>query len=263
MTCELCGGDGWVRVNTADGNGAMARCVCRKVHKLQSPPGTTLTEETALALVAGLCEVLEFAPKSPMARTIISSGLMSMCSTQEQAAWVVEQACMHYTKWSDCGLRGLRQILCSQHRPKDGIESSPTAAYPDGIPSKRPDEPKPGMLSGGSVPLLPASEASLDPELNRVIKQITGARSMDSLPDLSPAERKRAKEFDKVLQEIETAPAEREPAPIQRKAPKQSDIVRLAHDVEHEPLPEGSYPRITQADIDEAVRQLREKKGTG
>lgn len=170
-TCEFCGGDGWVRVDTPDGNGAMARCRCRKIQKQQAASGTALTWEAASAAVGALCEVLEFAPKSAMAQSIITSGLMAMCSTEEQVKWLINEAGMRFTKWGECGLPVLRQILCSKYRPKDGIDYSYTPAFPDGIPSAQPAPPEIQQLPRGAP-------ESANEKLNEAVRKLADLKKM-------------------------------------------------------------------------------------
>jgi hypothetical protein len=109
-----------------------------------------LTEEVASAAVNMLCETLAFAPKSDLARVLITKALMKMCYTEEDAFWLVERAANLHTNWDTCGIPGLRQILSSRGMPKDGVSISCTSAYPEGIPLEHPGQkPEPFLLSSG------------------------------------------------------------------------------------------------------------------
>jgi hypothetical protein len=106
----------------------------------------------ASAAVNLLCETLAFAPKSDLARVLITKALMKMCYTEEDAFWLVERAANLHTSWDTCGIPGLRQILSSRCTPKDGVVFTSTEAYPEGIPLEH-QVPKPDplhLLSGQS-----------------------------------------------------------------------------------------------------------------
>ena len=168
MTCEHCGGSGWVIVET-NGVSAAQMCVCR-AHEEQ-PPGKPLTVRKAAELVEALCQVLNYAPET-VGRAIILDALMKMCATEEQAVFTINRACALHTEWKTCGIRGLRQILCSRYTPKDGISIGSTDSYPDGIPTLRPPEP--------ALPRLPPGvAASCDVECERAVLRLAEAKTMN------------------------------------------------------------------------------------
>lgn len=128
---EDCRETGWIMVERPDGVSHAKKCGCRKTQKTESSLGqTTLTPETAALGVEGLCETLAYAPRTEVGEAMITNALLSMCSTGEQALWLVQRAFTLHVKWSTCGRPGLRQILCSKYPPKDGIEVSFTEASP-------------------------------------------------------------------------------------------------------------------------------------
>jgi len=152
--CQICAGSGWIIIERPDGVSGAKISDCRRIQKTSFAPGkTNLTPEAAAFIVEGLCENLAYAPKTEVGKAIITNALLSMCSTQEQAAWTVQRACMLYTKWSGCLLPGLRQIVCSKYPTKDGINLSHSEGYPEGIPPEHPPRRVPASpaLSSGHV----------------------------------------------------------------------------------------------------------------
>ena len=174
--CKVCWGTGWIIVERPDGVSGAKPCDCRRTEKMESAlRQTTLTPETAALVVAGLCETLDHAPKNEVGKAIITSALLSMCSTAEQATWLVQRACMLHVKWSTCGVPGLRQILCSRYAPKDGITVSFTEAYPEGVPSEHPSKlaPAPTLLPRGHV-------VSVSPNVDAAVQEVAEAKRQPS-----------------------------------------------------------------------------------
>lgn len=170
--CENCGGVGWILVERPDRDSFVKVCDCRRAQKADSAPRRTiLAPETAALAVEGLCEILDYAPKTEIGKAIITNALLSMCSTVEQVTWLVQRACMLHTNWRTCGIPGLRQILCSKYAPKDGIEVSSTKAFPDGVPSEQPRRvaPAPAVLPRGHA-------ASANPSLDAAVQELTEAK---------------------------------------------------------------------------------------
>ena len=170
--CEYCGGTGWILVEHPDRDSCVKVCDCRRAQKAESAPGRTiLTPETAALAVEGLCEILDYAPKTEIGKAIITNALLSMCSKVEQVTWLVQRACMLHTNLRTCGIPGLRQILCSKYAPKDGITVSSTKAYPDGVPSEQPLRvvPAPEVLPPGHT-------ASVSPSLDAAVQEPTEAK---------------------------------------------------------------------------------------
>jgi hypothetical protein len=95
-----------------------------------------------------------------------------MCDSEEQLKWLTERVCDHYTKWEDCGIPGLRQMLCLQYRPKDGIELFSTKAYPDGITLEKPH------LESVSKALPPGHAVPASPSIEAVVSDLSDAKRM-------------------------------------------------------------------------------------
>jgi hypothetical protein len=192
-----------------------------------------------------LCGVLAYAPKTTAGMAHIAESLMAMCATEAEADWTTARACELYRRWEDCGIPGLRQIVSSFRRPKDGISVSSTAAFPDGIPASKPlPSPAPLLLPPGPPAEVQSATAAV--------------RGPGELPDPGPVDAKRQREFDQVLDEVLTPPEDRPRLPRPRRV-RQSEVIRLNDDPENEPRPAGSYKRITQQDIEAEVKKLREK----
>ena len=207
MSCPHCDGSGWIYTTDRAGNTALKACECRKQRLAPDPEGTDLTDEVAAVQVGILCSLLGFAPQGA-AQAVIVTAMVKMCSTREQLAWLVNRAAELYSTWP--GIPALRQILCSKYKPKDGIESSWSETFPEGLP----DSVSP------PVPLLPLPEgvkASLDAVIERDVSlsaEALGPRKLYQLPPLSPAEEMRRREFDRELSEVITAPGVRELPPV-------------------------------------------------
>jgi hypothetical protein len=135
------------------------------------------------ALFTILCEALSFAPSTKAARVMVADALMDMCETAEQVRYVLRGAIILYTKWSTCGLPGLRQILCSKYRPKDGYDCTVTEAFPEGIPADTP------VIEGEGYSSLPRGfAASIDPTLNYQVQAVARAKTIPPPADASQAD---------------------------------------------------------------------------
>lgn len=179
MTCEKCDGTGWIVIETAT-TSAVKPCSCRAPAKPKKPEKVTpLTVAEAAAHVRTLCDTLAFAPGTA-GQSIITAALMKMCETAEQAAWLIPRACELHTEWKTCGIAGLRQILGTKYKPKDGVMVTSTEAYPEGIPSTRPD-PEPLLLG-----LPPGRLVSGDLEMDESIQRLAQVKSIDRPPIINP-----------------------------------------------------------------------------
>jgi len=268
MTCEMCGGSGWIVRESAAGSSAKP-CSCRKTTAPTMPfrdRGIPLTVESAATHVAMLCDTLAYAPSPPpkgVGRAAIVVALMEMCSTDDEAKWVVQRAMSLHTKWETCGIPGLRQIVSSIRIPKDGISLLSTDRYPEGVP------PIKSLQAVLSFPkrLAPGASTTADGQLATGLDRAAQSMKLLEAPkeierELTPEEReerRRALEFEQTLEELETPPEDR-PRPITRKPIRQSQFVPLAaDDPVHEPRPEGTYKPITAADINSIPREEIEK----
>lgn len=201
--------------------------------------------------VAELCgdlTLLKFFPADLSARTALLLLVGRMASNEDQVRWLVQETIDRCNEWP--GPLVLRQIFCSRFKPADGKEAGSTKMFPDGVPSRKPQigfKPNvalptvktPAQIEAAAIPLPPGHKVSADPELEAMI-----ADAIEKMPKM-PAARLltgRDAQFAKLLEEISTAPQER-PLP---------------------PAPTNpNYQPITQADIDKAVAELREKKARG
>lgn len=253
MTCGKCT-DGWVTITTRSGVEAVKPCpTCRPPKRPET--GTTLTEEDAIACARNITTMLSFAPENDLAQLTIAHFLIDdLCQFKEQAEWLARRVPQLYTKWDTCGLPGLRQIFCARYeRPKDGLITTSTAAYPDGVPPERPQpqfEPAPLALAPpAGVPQLPT------------------ARELPPAADLADKiTRRREQEFAGILENAVTHQPDREPAPapIPPSPRRLSEVWRLHPDDEphNEARPAGTYQPITAADIDRELERRRPAAGS-
>ena len=174
--CKVCDGSGWVRVERGDIT-AVKRCACREVRN-SAVEGTPLTLEAAAEATTILCELLDFSPSSDASRAVIADALMSMCTTVDQVRWLVLRTAQLHVKWSTCGIPGLRQILCSKYKAKDGVNICASEAYPEGIPTE-----KPLTLAANAKTLPPGHGVSASPQLEAAVSDLSNARRMPTAAD--------------------------------------------------------------------------------
>jgi hypothetical protein len=173
--CNICGGTGFVIVERG-GVSAAKRCDCRKPAGTEQA-GRPVTPEAATAATEALCDVLEFAPSTKLGRMLIANALVAMCFNEDSVWWLVERACTLHTKWSTCGIPGLRQILCSKHLPNDGLMISATEAYPEGVPSESPVQQ---LKLSPALP--PGRVASADSKMDRALQFVARSRKLPPVP---------------------------------------------------------------------------------
>jgi hypothetical protein len=176
--CELCGGTGFMIVERGSITAAKPCTCCGRASK-SSKPGIPLTAEVAAVYTATICDTLAFAPpkEAKLARAHINNRLLAMCDSEEQLKWLTDRVCDLYTKWEDCGIPGLRQMLCLQYRPKDGIELFSTKSYPDGIPLEKP------QLESVSKALPPGHAVSASPSIEAAVSDLSDAKRMPAAGD--------------------------------------------------------------------------------
>jgi hypothetical protein len=140
MNCPHCAGTGWI-----EQPGGMARCECRKNATAPRQP-LNQREIAALAIAATkasqeLGNMADYPHAlDPLARQAVADALSRMCWSPEQVQWVRRRATLLFRNWKHCGEAGLRQIVASKFRPRDGIESGPMAiseGYPEGLPDEK------------------------------------------------------------------------------------------------------------------------------
>ena len=139
MKCPLCEGTGWQQFPEG-----VRKCQCRKP---QQAAATLSKPDLAALTIAATKASEEFGawadyPKGlePAARRAVAAQLVQMCSTPQQVEYITRRAIGLFRCWKECGVPGLRQILVSKFRARDGIESGPLAiseAYPEGLPGEK------------------------------------------------------------------------------------------------------------------------------
>lgn len=176
--CELCSGTRFMIVERGSITAAKPCTSCGRASK-PAKPRTPLTAEVVAVYTATICDTLAFAPprEAKLARAHITNRLLAMCDSEEQLKWLTDRACDLYTKWEDCGIPGLRQILCFQYRPRDGIEPFSTIAYPDGIPVEKP------QLEPVSKALPPGHAVSASPSIEASVSDLSNAKRMPAADD--------------------------------------------------------------------------------
>ena len=169
--------------------------------------------------------LMRFFPSEDPARTALVRIICEMAESEDQIRWLVGRMINLYPEWP--GPREMRACFCSKFKPKDGIEAH-SQVHLDGIPSEKRLEAPPRLA------LPPGCKVTADPKIDAVVCEAF-AMMPKMLPAKTPPTGEDAR-FAKVLHESQTAPCDREPLP-------------------------GPTPQIiTQADIDDAVRKLREDK---
>lgn len=97
--------------------------------------------------------LMKFFPSDPDARTALVGMICEMCESNEQIEWLVKRTIQLHNDWP--GPRELRAVLCSKHKPKDGIEAY-SDVYVNGIPSE--DEAKNARIEGTAFKALAAGQ---------------------------------------------------------------------------------------------------------
>lgn len=195
-----------------------------------------------LSLIAGL-KLMKYFPSDEDAWIELAKDLADMAENEEQVQWLVKRVRNLYAEWP--GVHELRAVFCSRFKPKDGINAY-SSVYLDGVPLSRPERVQITAPEFPQIeaPLPPGHVASVDPQLENMVRMASAG-----LPKMPPAYLvgKKEIEFAKKLEEVLTAPIDREPEPPEPKTTIEIVPQRV----------------ITQADIDEAVRQYREQKAKG
>jgi len=218
MSCTICQGTGWEITDAG-----AKKCQCRK--QAATEQRQFISTEAAVGALKAL-DALAFFPKEVGARMAIGDAVRGMCPSVEALQYLVRMAIQHYTTWDECGVPGLRQIVCTKFRPADGIEASPTKRFPEGLPSETKRDPL--ALPPGARKMLPAGHVvTADTETDRAVQKVAELKTMPKAPVLLNDR------FAKTLRDIVTPPRDRPERPA--------------------PTPQI----ITQADID---RELRDKR---
>lgn len=197
MPCHVCEpfGGFWIKTETG-----MNRCTCEDGRRLASqdegrknqisePP--RLSREAVIGYVEMLA-AMPFFPTAEGAQLLISEEIRSMCRYEQEGLWLVKRICRLYDKWP--GLRELRLVYCSKHRPLDGVELLGSSdIFPEGIPSENPQLPPPEFKR-----LAPGEAVSAAPSIDLTVRALAEAKSITNagrrasvpdIPELSPGYR--------------------------------------------------------------------------
>lgn len=167
--------------------------------------------------------LLKFFPADPTARAEIVLLVCRMAHTNEQVNWLAERTLGLWNDWE--GPRELRAVFCSKFRPADGIEAySALERFADGIPSET--ESGPLAIEGG----FGVRRIAPPPDERLMAEEITASPSCQK----TIAALAIMKDLDR----------------IDRRQPKVPQIPDFPADVNP----------ISQADIDRAVRELRDQR---
>lgn len=227
MDCLACGGIGFV--DTGRGFAPCRRCRPSAGQKPIAYDPVLLADQ-AVVFVEMLAAIPYFSGEAG-ARLAICDELRSLCRGVKEAEWLVTRMRRLYSRWP--GPQEMRRVYASKFLPWDGVMPvGVSEVYPDGIPSER-ETSGAGQIAGPTLKLLPNGnkhEVVEDPENAATIAR-TAARMRTVRPWRGDAGR-----GAETLRETITAPRDRPEVP-------------------------GPAPQwITQADVDAAVRKLREQK---
>jgi len=144
-----------VKPNGAEG---MERCDCpdsarvasleaRRKNPVAYPP--VMTDEAALAMVLMLAGGLPFVPADGLSRSVIAMEIAAMCSSAEDAMWLVRQMIREWTDWK--GVKAMRLLYCNSGRtPLDGLlEEEPPLEGECYLPA--PEKVVPRRIGAGQV----------------------------------------------------------------------------------------------------------------
>jgi hypothetical protein len=204
-----------------------------------------MNPETIAELCAGLT-VLKFFPTDPGGRAEVMLLIGRMAHNEGQVKWLVQRLLDLYDEWP--GPRTLRAVFCHKYKPADGkdLRTAICPGYPEGLPSEKPEPP---MLA-----LPPGHVASADPELEAMVG--TAVQLSRKMPPAVPLPRDA--EFRRRLEEVLTAPSERES--VISELPEPKSIPPIAENGQFAGQQAEPFKRITQSDIDAAVAELHARK---
>jgi hypothetical protein len=222
------------------------------------------------AELAGEMTSLKFFPTDMDGRIAIMKLLGAMAKNQDQVRWLVGRMLTLFDEWP--GPRTLRIVFCAKFKPEDGIDIRGVCpAYPDGIPPEKPipAESFPKRLQ--SVTADPQLNGSIIKLLSRPqngMSKLLGAPEVERLPQVTPEQRKREKEFERVLANTITWPEDRAPEGI-KKPIRQSAVVSAneSPDPVDAPRPAGTYQPITRENFEKllaeelAAKKKKEQEG--
>jgi hypothetical protein len=138
--CPECAPFGGSFMRTESG---LTRCACPRGQALRQAAVPKTTREVAPVISSGAAAIcvemlaaLNYFPPEAGARSLIGAELRAMCSSEEDARWVVRRMAQLYSKWP--GILEMRRVYCNGRNPHDGVEAvGISEVYPDGIPSEK------------------------------------------------------------------------------------------------------------------------------
>ena len=228
--------------------------------------------------VAHICAeltLLRYFPADENGRAALVALVGRMCSNEDQVRWLVQRTLALCNEWP--GPLVFRQILCSRFKPADGFNAGSTDAFPDGVPSEKQIE-APALLA-----LPPGHLATVDPGYDRSIRLLAAAKDMNrrqapvvqgppTNPNFKPITQADIDRFVRhaLYENIVGCPAQ---AQSNTRMPEDvvtidmvpllsvaKDMDRLRRRVPSGERPDPDYKPITQADIDKAVQENRDKR---
>lgn len=193
--CEKCEPFGGLWKQTETG---LCRCVCAEGKRLSEidqarfenrSEAPRITKETATMAVEMLAAIAFF-PRESGARMLIAEEIRSMCRTSDEALWLVQRVSRLYDRWP--GVREMRLVYCSKHRPLDGYELiGGSETFPEGIPPEK-------QIEAPVLKALPAGRvASAAESVDGAVADIAKAKRMNlvrpiqvrDIPILPPGKR--------------------------------------------------------------------------
>jgi hypothetical protein len=178
--------------------------------------------ERVLSLLADLA-MLKYFPSGEDALIAVAKMIGRMATSEDQVKWLVGRTLDLHNEWP--GPLELRAIFCSRWRPADRKEAY-SAIYIGGIPPEKPSIP---ALPSPALPALPPGHvASFDDEADEMIRQLSEACDMNR--------------------------STRPRLPFGKASPTEPP---------REPLntaPNPNFKPITEADIQRAVEDMRNKR---
>ena len=176
----------------------MSRCTCESGERLSKldkarkegryePP--KLSPQAATVIVEMLSSI-PFFPKEGGARILIGDEIRGMCHDDEQGIWLAQRMARLYERWP--GVKELRAVYCSKHRPLDGYELiGGTEIYPDGIPSDKqlPAPERKALAAGRSVSDAESLENTISDLAVAKRMNVVGKPKVRDIPILPPGKR--------------------------------------------------------------------------
>ncbi|MES2393501.1 MAG: hypothetical protein V4555_17830 [Acidobacteriota bacterium] len=188
----------------------LKRCICesgkrftdtdqaREEGRFEAPK---LSNEAAVVIVEMLSSI-PFFPKEGGARLLIAEEIRGMCHDSQQGLWLAQRMARLYSQWP--GVREMRAVYCSKHRPLDGVELiGGTEAYPDGIPPEKQisEAPMKALPPGRSVSAAESLENTVIDLATAKSMRVVGTCKVRDIPMLPPGQRVTQADIDAAVAE--------------------------------------------------------------